>query len=193
MGASIRTFIAIELPENVIAGLDRLQRRLKDSRLSIRWVRPETVHLTLKFLGDIDPETTGPVGEAMTVAVRGHGPLSLAAKGCGVFPGLKNPRIVWAGIAGELPRLKDLQQALDENLALLGFAREKRPFRAHLTLGRCKSRSDPAILNSALEEAADFQTEPFSADRITLFQSELKPSGPVYTPLLSAALASAPL
>ncbi|MEW6673738.1 MAG: RNA 2',3'-cyclic phosphodiesterase [Thermodesulfobacteriota bacterium] len=185
----MRTFVAIELPQTVTAALGDVQDTLKSFKLNIRWVRPENIHLTLKFLGDIQSEAAEAVGRILSDSVRDQEPLSLSAKGSGVFPGIKNARVVWVGLSGQVPRLKALQGILEEHLAAIGFAKEKQAFKAHLTLGRAKGPVDPVKLNAALNTVADFETEPFSADRIILFQSDLKPSGPVYTKLASAALA----
>jgi len=185
----MRTFIAIELPEHITGALENVQKTLRSFNLNIRWVEPEKIHLTLKFLGDIPPEAVEPIGRVLFESVRGYDPISLTAKGSGAFPGIRNPRVIWVGLSGQVPRLKTLQQFLEENLAPLGFGKEKRTFKGHLTLGRIKGSVDPVKLNAALNEVMDFETEPFLADRIFLFQSDLKPTGPVYTKITSAALA----
>lgn len=185
----MRTFIAIELPHHIADALGKLQEILRFPKLNIRWVRPESIHLTLKFLGDITPEAVGPISRTLSESARNYSPLSLSAKGSGAFPGIKNPRVIWVGLTGEVPRLKLLQQTLEENLAALGIEKEKRSFKGHLTLGRIKGPVDPIKLNAALNKAMDFRTEPFLADRIILFRSDLRPTGPVYTKIASAALA----
>jgi len=185
----MRTFIAIELPQRITAGLENVQKTLKSSKLKIRWVQPENIHLTLKFLGDTPPEAVDPISLTLTESVRGYDPISLSAKGSGAFPGIKNPRVIWVGLSGQVPRLKTLQGTLAENLAALGFEKEKRTFKVHVTLGRLKGSVDPVKLNAALNKVMDFQTEPFLVDRLFLFQSDLKPTGPVYTKIASAPLA----
>lgn len=185
----MRTFIAIELPQHITAALGNVQETLKSSQLNIRWVRPENIHLTLSFLGDTPPDALGPISRILSESVRDYGPISLSAKGSGAFPGIKNPRVIWVGLSGEVARLKILQQTLAENLTVLGIEKEKRAFKGHLTIGRIKTPVDPLKLNAALNEVMDFQTEPFLTDRIFMFQSDLKPTGPVYTKIASAALA----
>jgi len=185
----MRTFIAIELPQHITAALGNIQKKLKSAKLNIRWVQPENIHLTLKFLGDTPPAAVDPIGRTLSESVRGYDPISLSAKGSGAFPGIKNPRVIWVGLSGQVSQLKTLQQTLEEYLAALGFEKDKRTFKGHLTLGRIKGAVDPAQLNAALNEVMDFETEPFLADRIFLFQSDLKPTGPVYTKIASAALA----
>ena len=185
----MRTFIAIELPQPIIAAMGNVQQTLKSFKLKIRWVRPENIHLTLKFLGDIPPEAIDPIKRTLSESVRGYSPISLTAKGSGAFPGIKNPRVVWMGLSGQVSRLKALQETLAENLEAIGYEKEKRPFKGHLTLGRTKGSVDPTKLNAALNEVMSFGTEPFLVDRIFLFKSDLKPTGPIYTKIASAALA----
>ena len=189
MSNIIRTFIAVEIPDKIISSIAKVQEDIKTFGFKIRWVRPERIHLTLKFLGDIEAADTENVGRAVCEAATGVTPLSLQAKGLGVFPGIRRPRVVWAGITGQLETLRWLQETLDENLAGIGFPREKRPFKGHLTLGRIQKKIDPKTLIEALDKFGNFETEAFTADRVVLFKSELKASGAVYTKLMSTPLA----
>lgn len=189
MSSPIRAFIAIELPEHVIAAIRRVQESLKSHRFKIRWVKPENIHLTLKFLGDIKPEDIDRIGSAMSQAVGGADPIFLSAAGSGAFPGIRRPRVVWIGISGDVAPLKALQRTLDDRLEQIGFPREERDFKGHLTLGRVKGALDPVKLNAALNAIGTFTSEPFSVDRVFLFRSELKQTGSIYTKLSSALLA----
>jgi len=184
----VRAFIAVEMPRHITAALEAVQNSLKPFNLKIRWVRPETIHLTLKFLGDIRPDTVDSIGRVLLATAAAHEPLSLWAKGGGVFPGVRNPRVIWTGLSGQVQELQLLHRALETNLTAIGFESENRPFRGHLTLGRAKGVVDPVKLSAALDQMAAFATEPFTAERIILFQSDLKASGAVYTPLTSADL-----
>jgi 2'-5' RNA ligase len=188
MSNTIRTFIAIELPEKIIYTISKIQEEIKSYGLKIRWVRPENIHLTLKFLGDIKEADTEKVAKAVSESVTGYPPISLAVKGIGVFPGIKSPRVVWLGVSNQLDVLTTFQKTLDEKLEAIGFPKEKRPFRGHLTLGRIKSKIDPKTLNDVLKEFTQFESERFFADRIILYKSELKPKGPVYTKLIETYL-----
>ena len=181
MPETLRSFIAVELPEGVLSALRRVQQGIKKHSFAVRWVRPEGIHLTLKFLGDIEPARIDEIVGQMTAAARGCGRVSLSAKGIGVFPHLRRPRVLWVGLAGEVQRLSDLQRKIDAGLAEVGFKREKRSFKGHLTLGRFKARVDSRQVAHALEAFADLETQRFSADRIILFRSELKPTGAVYS------------
>lgn len=192
MSNTIRAFIAVEIPEKIISSIGKVQERLKDHKLKVRWVRPKSMHLTLKFLGHIPEEDTEKVGGVLLETVKGYSPLSLKAKGMGVFPGIKRPRVIWVGFAGQLETLVRLQKTLDEKLETIGFPREKRPFKGHLTLGRIKTRIDPKKFGDVLRTFSIFETETFTADRIILYQSDLKPSGAVYTKRVEVVLACKP-
>ena len=188
MSNTIRTFIAIELPEKIIYTIKKVQEEIKSYGLKIRWVRPENIHLTLKFLGDTKAADTENVARAVSESVTDYPPISLAVKGIGVFPGIKRPRVIWLGVSNQLDVLTTFQKTLDEKLEAIGFPKENRPFRGHLTLGRIKSKIDPKTLHDVLKEFIQFESEHFFADRIILYKSELKPKGAVYTKLTEAYL-----
>ncbi len=183
MQDTIRTFVAIELPQRVIASIEEMQHRLKKYDFNIRWVRPLNIHLTLKFLGNIKTTDIEMVGDAVERAGSGFGPLSLEAFGLGVFPDLRRPRVIWTGIAGQTDELKRLQTTVENGIQAIGFPKESRPFRGHLTLGRIKGGIDSKRLQEAIDKFGDFQSGPFTVDRLFLFKSDLKPSGSEYTKL----------
>jgi 2'-5' RNA ligase len=183
MSETIRTFIAIELPEKIIDSISRIQERLQPYGLKVRWVRPQNIHLTLKFLGNIQKVQTEKIKQAIIESAHGFAPISIAAKGIGAFPSIKRPRVIWVGLAGQINQLQKLQKTLDEKLAANGFPKEKRKFKGHLTLGRVKNKIDPKRLLEAVKEFAGFESEPFVTNPVALFKSELKPTGAVYTKL----------
>ena len=191
MGEKLRAFIAISLPEPVLQGIVTAQETLKRSGLKIRWVRKEGIHLTLKFLGDIDRDSVEKISEAMERATGSFSPFTLWAEGIGVFPNLRRPRVAWVGLSGDIEILRALQRDLESQLSGLGFPKEKRPFKGHLTLGRVKGRLDGIKLQGALEDLGDFRTESFTAQSLVLFQSDLRPDGAVYSRLAEAPLKSA--
>ena len=188
MTESIRAFIAAELPDNIIADLRLLAKDIRDLGINARWVRPENIHITLKFLGEINPAVIEKTGNVLRETAGEYTPIKLKAKGMGVFPGIKRPRVIWAGLSEQTGKLIEMQKTLEENLEISGFPRETRAFKAHLTIGRIKGRSDPNKILNAIQESSHFMTVTFNIDRITLFKSELKPTGAVYTRLISAAL-----
>ena len=189
MQQTIRTFIAFELPPAIISLLREIQHKLKRLKLGARWVRPENIHLTLKFLGDIQPGDVERIGVAMADAVSEFGPIALAVRGIGVFPGIKRPRVIWVGIGGDTQALFALQTRLEENLVPLGFPREKRAFKAHLTLGRIKHAGNPEIIRQMTDEFTDLRSEDIILKQLILYKSDLKPSGAVYSQLKQANVA----
>ena len=188
MQEEIRSFIAFELPEEIRRSIAALADRLRSFHLKARWVRPESIHLTLKFLGCIDPAKLEPVIHAMQDAVKGVAPFALSAKGIGLFPGINRPRVIWIGLSGRKEVLDQIQCVLQDRLSSIGYKKEDRQFHGHLTLGRFREQVNPMELSKALEALGSFESPPFVLDRITLFQSELKPSGAVYTTLSSVHL-----
>jgi 2'-5' RNA ligase len=185
MAEMIRTFIAIELPPAVRQALDRIQERLKRERLAVRWVAPEKIHLTLKFLGEIPTEQAAAVGETCALVATAAQPFELEAVGLGAFPNPRRPRNLWVGLAGDLEPLGQLQADLEGALAELGFPPEGRPFHPHLTLGRTQRRARPdeirrlgqAVSSSKIPSLGRWQVK-----QIVVMRSDLRPQGPLYTP-----------
>ena len=181
----IRSFIAIELPEEARKGLARLRRELeRDEQRFVKWVDPGGIHLTLKFLGNIPSRRVTEITEAMRKAVQGLSPFLLEISGLGAFPSLKQPRVVWVGVGGELDKLSTLQQNIDCALAALGFAREERPFVPHLTVARVREGASASergrfgeIVGSAVFEGR-YRVE---VEAIKLMRSQLTPAGAIYT------------
>jgi 2'-5' RNA ligase len=188
----IRSFIAIELPEEAKKGLARLRKGLeRDEHKFVKWVDPEGIHLTLKFLGDIPSRRVMEITEAMKKAVQGISPFSLEISGLGAFPNLKQVRVLWVGVGGELDRLSTLQQNVDSGLAALGFAKEERPFVPHLTLARIRegTRAPEKKGFGELVGSAVFKDKyPVEVQAIKLMRSQLTPAGAVYTCLSLAGL-----
>jgi 2'-5' RNA ligase len=183
----VRAFIAIDLDGEIKSALETLVRALKSSRADVRWIGTDAMHLTLKFLGQIDEARADRVREVLDEVAHRHAPFEIRAEGTGAFPGERNPRVLWAGFASE-PKLVLLQEDLDRSLEAEGFERESRAFTPHLTLGRVKG---PGRLAAAVAELAGHQNTSFGAmvaDRLTLFESLLKPGGAEYRIVHEAAL-----
>ena len=178
---TFRAFVAIDLPNSVRSALGEAQETLKSYGFGVKWVRPESIHLTLKFLGNTATADTDKIVEAMTQAARDCPVVALAAKGIGVFPDVSRPRVIWAGLSGEIEILANLQQTLDDQLADLGFPRETRAFKSHLTLGRVKGKIASGRMRTAIDELKTFESESFEVNQVILFKSELRPTGAVYT------------
>lgn len=188
----IRSFIAIELPQNVKNGLAQLRNELERAEHRfVKWVDPEAVHLTLKFLGNIPVKQVGEINKAIEEATKGTPPFHLKISGLGGFPNLKQPRVLWVGISGEVDKLLSLQQDIDSMLAPLGFSKEERPFVPHLTLARIRERAAPAQRRSfgELVISTGFETSYLvNVETIKLMRSELTPEGAIYTCLSVAGL-----
>ncbi|MDP2840106.1 MAG: RNA 2',3'-cyclic phosphodiesterase, partial [Syntrophales bacterium] len=162
----------------------RIQDRLRKLiRGDLRWIRPEGIHLTLKFFGDVPENAVADISAVAGPAAAAVGPFELAIGGAGVFPDPIRPRVVWLGMNGEVARLVAFQQRLERALGETGFPPEERPFRPHLTLGRVKSPKGLTGIAEALEKGETVTTGSFTASGISLFQSDLTPRGAVYTRL----------
>ena len=184
----LRTFIAIELPPPVILLFQKMQQDLKRLKIRARWVQPENIHLTLKFLGNITPADIDKIGVAMTGAAVEFSPVTLSVSGIGVFPGIKRPRVIWLGLGGDSRSLLALQGRLEEKLAGAGFPKDKRSFKAHLTLGRIKQAANPAVIRQMISEYASLSSDEFTCNQVILFESDLEPSGAVHSKLKQAKL-----
>ena len=187
MPSTIRTFIALELPPALISLLAEVQENLQSMGLRAKWVRPENIHLTLKFLGNIDPADIDKIGGAMVDAVGEFGTFNLVAGGVGVFPGINRPRVIWVGLKGQVQLLFAMQRRLEDNLAALGYKKEKRPFKGHLTLGRFRKSVNPNKIRRVLQEFGNLASEEFTARRVIFYKSDLKPTGAVYSQLQQAS------
>jgi len=186
----IRSFIAIELPEETRQKLAAIQEQLKESRTGVRWVKPASIHLTLKFLGNILPEQVEGIAAAAAQLVKDEPPITLCAGGLGGFPSQRKPRVIWVGLHGEVERLASIQVGLEKALETLGFAREGREFRPHLTIGRVKDRRRLQSLIEAMSTLELPEFNSFDADEIILYKSDLRPTGAIYTKLHRMPLAA---
>jgi 2'-5' RNA ligase len=188
----IRSFIAIELPDELKSELVRLEARLKSGGQSgVKWVDPYGIHLTLKFLGSIAVDRVEGITRAMEEAARGISPFRLEVKELGVFPNLKRVQVAWVGISGEADKLVQLQKRIESNLAPLGFAPESRPFTPHLTLARLRNQASLEERQRFGQLIADTTFEaacPIEVDAISLIRSQLTREGAIYTRINSVRL-----
>jgi len=188
----IRSFIAIELPEEVKAGLRRLQTELKlPEQTFVKWVAPDSVHLTLKFLGNISPQKVTDITGVMEQASQGVNPFQLEVTEVGAFPNLRQPRVLWVGIKGEIDKLVTWQQRIDNGLIPLGFAKETRAFTPHLTLARLREGCSPGDRRDFGEMVAKIPIDvsyKFNVNSLNLMKSQLLPGGAVYNRLAEVKL-----
>ena len=189
---SVRAFVAIELPSSVKSALSQLQDNLKRSEhASVKWVNTGSIHLTLKFLGNIATETIPELTKVLSEAARGITPFHLELGEMGVFPNLRAPRVVWVGLRGEIATLSVLQENIESALIPLGFPPESRAFSPHLTLGRVREKASPGerrSLGQAVASSKVASMEPFPVDSVSLMRSTLTREGAVYSRLYSVAL-----
>ena len=188
----VRSFIAIELPDELKLGLTQLEAQLKMSKQPwVKWVDPYSIHLTLKFLGSIAADKISEIIGVIEVATQGIPPFRLEVKDLGVFPSLRRVRVAWVGISGEVDKLSQLQQHLESNLARLGFAPESRPFTPHLTLARLHNRAslDERQSFGQLIATTRFETTyTIKVDAINLMRSQLTREGAIYSQISSVRL-----
>ena len=176
----MRCFIAINLPESVKKILTGLQQELGQCGADIRWVRPENIHLTLKFLGDINKEAVEDIVKILEMACKEHTVFDFEIFGTGIFPNMKSPRVLWVGLnTGEL--FASLYQMIEKGAASLGFKAEKRRFVPHLTLGRFRSSMGKSTLIEKIGLYEKNRFGSFNIQSVCLMQSTLKPAGAEYT------------
>ncbi|MBM3939911.1 MAG: RNA 2',3'-cyclic phosphodiesterase [SAR202 cluster bacterium] len=187
----LRLFVAVELPEPVLAALATASASLRARvRGAFRWVATDNMHLTLRFLGDTAGEHVAAAADALATAVVSHSPFDVTLDGLGVFPHERAPRVLWAGVGGAADRLRALQQDVEAALVAQGFAPSGQAFRPHLTLARINALLGPAerdALSRSLHETA-LPSASFRVEHVGLIRSQLRPEGPVHTRLTSAAL-----
>jgi RNA 2',3'-cyclic 3'-phosphodiesterase len=174
-----RLFIAIDLPEPIRAGLAQMQERFKRFVRDAKWVKPTGIHLTLKFLGYVDPEKIHEIGASLSYISGSFPAVSVSVQGCGFFPNPRRPNVVWAGVQSE--ELLVLQQEVENAMERLGFEKENRKFHPHLTLARLKNTR--GTLPSLAEEAEKWKSKDlghFTAQSFVLFESILKRDGAEY-------------
>jgi len=185
-----RTFIAIDLTEAVRARLRELQRLLRPAEADVRWVKPESAHLTLKFLGEASAQQISAMSAALDEIAPAVAAFEVGFGGLGVFPNERRPRVLWVGITTGTEEVRVLAKAIDERAGAAGFARERRPFSAHLTLGRFRSPAGWERLHELVAANEGFDAGRIEAHEVHLIHSVLSPEGPRYTALHTARLAA---
>ena len=189
---NIRCFIAIELDKTIREQLSliqkKLQKQLRGNESGIKWVPPENIHLTLKFLGNVADQDIREICAAVSRAASEFQPFSFSVGTCGCFPPKSAARVLWIGITEGQPELKQLAKRVDHWVNKLGFPLEKRAFSGHLTLARIRQANAGKAVSRAAEETTIETLGQQTISEITVFQSDLRPGGPIYTPLHHAPL-----
>ena len=187
----MRTFIAIELPQKIIGTLSALQNQLKNTQADVKWVAPENIHLTLKFLGEVDEKKIEKIIQALEETAKDNQPFSIRLCALGAFPKINFPRVIWVGIDAGDEKTKNIAFVLEEKLQKLGIPKEKRPFSSHITIGRVRSGINREKLVKELDilqgKRLLQENLEFLATKITLFKSTLTPKGPIYEILKEAS------
>ena len=189
---TLRAFIALPLPPDWTHALAEAICQLRRSiPAGVRWADPSGIHLTLKFLGPTDANAVPGIVKALIAQMASATPPLLSLSGLGTFPAGRNPRVLWAGVSGDLAALQGLQQRAEAAAAGLGWPPEKRPFRPHLTLGRVRDHTPgqrrqaiaQAVANANLPPATGWQPH-----TVRLYRSVLTPRGAIYTSLGEVAI-----
>ena len=190
----IRAFIAIELPDEIRQRLGQLETQLKTGgQQQVRWVNPESIHLTLKFLGNISSGRVDEITGAMEAAAREITPFTIDVQGTGVFPNIRRARVAWVGLGGDTDRLLQLQKNIEASLGPLGFTPEGRDFTPHLTLARINEQASPEERQEfgELVTSTRFEGGSIKAEAIRLIRSQLSRAGAVYSRLAEVKLGGA--
>jgi len=189
----MRCFVAIDLDPTARQALadlsNRMRRRLPAA--SLRWVDPQHIHLTVKFLGELKPDESEAVVASLTEGAARVGPADLTLTGLGAFPNAARARVIWVGIQEASGRLSQLHQATEQAMATLGYQRDERAFQPHLTVARVRpdiDRTDREALAAGLRQEQVGELAISRMAEVVLFRSDLRPSGAVYTPLARLAL-----
>lgn len=182
---SQRLFIALELPPDLLRIVAKTQSDLKHSipANAAKWVNPSSIHLTLKFLGDVPVHQIDLIIERIEEALRGESTFYLSIEGLGCFPNAKNPRVLWLGLAGNVRQLATIQSSIEAQIAPMGYPTENRGFHPHLTLARAARearRDEIAELGKAAERGVG-SLGSWRVDAISLMRSQLRPQGALYT------------
>jgi len=186
--AVVRTFIAIKLDGSLHGLIEKLINKLASSKAGVKWVVPQNIHVTLKFLGNVEESRLPDVYAACERAAAGSEPMELEIRTMGCFPGLNRPRVVWVGIEKGQEAVKQLQKKVEQELAIIGFPKEDRKFQAHLTIGRVKDQKATGGLRNLIEEEQNVFIGSMRAEKFSVMKSRTLPAGPVYEELMAVPL-----
>ncbi len=186
---TIRTFVCLPIPESARDQLVATQQRLRQSGAQVSWVKPDNIHLTIKFLGSVQTDRLEKIIQGVRRAAGRGSPIQLELTELGCFPNTRAPKIIWAGPKRLPEALGILYHRVEEELVAKGFAPESRPFSPHFTLGRVRSGRNVRKLAAAIA-AERLQPLSFALREIVVMGSELHPSGSLYTPIARISWAS---
>lgn len=188
----MRTFVAIEVSDEIKSALGRIEKHLKYAGADVTWVNPEIMHFTLKFLGEVDEKKCVAVKRLLDAIANETQAFDLTIKDIGAFPTVDHPRVVWAGLDHGAAEMTALAKRIDESLEKLGFTREVRPFSPHMTIGRVRSSRNMEELKEKISTAPAqlllYAPDSYRAASVILFQSTLTPRGPIHTKIYKSPL-----
>jgi 2'-5' RNA ligase len=173
----IRSFISVDLDNHNFL---EIQELIKKTKANIKFIEPKNIHITLKFLGDIEKSQIKQIEDTIYNSINGINSFKIDVKGLGVFPNKSYIKIIWAGIKN-YQTLENTVNRIDENLSIVGFKKEKRDFSPHITIGRVKTAKNKKQLLEIIERYGDYNFGEFTVDSINLKKSELTPKGPIYS------------
>lgn len=183
----IRAFVGIQIDPDMARKISEVQSQLKRSLTGIRWVGQENLHFTLKFLGAIQEEKVVPIINALEQVIPVIPRFPITGRGIGVFPDIRRARVLWTGLEGKI--LGPLATEVETALELIGFAREKRVFKPHLTIGRWRNFDGQSqLLKQEIERWKDYHFGEYWVGEVVFFQSVLKPEGAIYSTLKTIPL-----
>lgn len=182
---AIRSFIAIEIPRELQLKLGDLQRELKQAEADIKWVDPEGIHLTLKFLGSVNQEVLEKIVRVLPPLTSEVEPFSLRIQGLGCFPSNRNPRVLWVGLQQGVEEVSRLQKEIEKRIEEMMPSSDERTFKPHLTIGRVRSPRRMGPLSRIIELQQGVEIGTFTASEVHLIKSDLRPSGAIYSKLHS--------
>jgi len=188
MNTTLRTFIAIDINDHIRQELTTIQDKLRAANADVKWTEPENLHITIKFLGDTPAERIAEISAVLDTTARAFHSFNLTIGELGAFPNTHAPRIIWAGTTVQTEQTAAIATTIESGLEPLGFKKEERAFTAHITLGRARSPHGKARLSSALTETSLPHGLTLKVSRLTLFQSQLSPQGPIYTSIHKSEL-----
>lgn len=180
MSETIRSFIAVVVLPEAAARLREAQERLGRVEPGVKWVSPDGLHITLRFLGGVEQGRLEAVWRSVRAGLEGREAFLMRFRGVGAFPGRSRPRVVWAGVEAGAEEMAALAELVEAACERHGFARESRPFRAHLTLGRAREAMPNSALAEAMDELADAELGEMVVTRVSLMRSELTRRGAIY-------------
>lgn len=172
----MRTFLGIELPSHIKEEIVNSFKKFREKNPDIKYVTKENLHITLKFLGDVEEKEINKIKEISKTIAKRFSPFNAIVKGFGAFPSFSRARVVWVGLNKGRDIVSKLNYSLEQELSKIGFSAEKKEYIPHITIGRLRNAR-------ALESKEEYQSSEFLITQFTLFQSTLTPKGPIYHPL----------